>query len=1158
MIVSGVEIPKDLLNAIESNNLVVFVGAGASMGYPTQLPSFDKLVELIESGTGEHYHKGEPCEKYLGRLKHKHIDVHKKAANLLSEKKLKHNDLHKFIIDLFESVETIKIVTTNYDTMFEQVLESRGHNKINVYNAPALPLGNNFKGIVHIHGNVQDPESMILTDEDFGKAYITEGYVSRFLIKLFESYNVLFIGYSYNDTIVKYLTRAITTYGHNKRFILIESESKEFDLLGIQSICYGENKFDTLYKIVNHLGEVNHRRLLDWQNTIREYEFNPPKDISLESEIEYCLYDEKKSFVLSKTIHGEKWFEWLLQRGIFDSIFNANSKLTENDEIWLDWFVDEFFCQNDSLIKRMILRYNNNVNDSLIRKIVNKLDNNQLEISNQDYCEYIILFQDKIDDGLTLQRLIESSYGKKLYELSFILFKKMFDFKMIIRNKLFSPNDEIEYECKFLSIDDFIDITWENVGIHLAEAFPIEFLRFVREKINSIYEQYQVIGMANNNKDPLNNFLFSLERKHYYTDSENVLFLLCDGVCKVIAKIEKENYDLTKRYIFECLQSKSILLKNLGIKLLRVSTSFSYDEKCNNLLKFVDIYATFEKEQVYLLVANIFNCLSDFMQEKLLDEINKGNTRLERKEENIKTIAYEKFNWCIWLEKNDIKKEKIKEIKDQVLLEFPYFKERKHPELIAYGSIADWSFDRSPKSEKEIMEMKEDDLITLLKEFKEDKFRDITKEGLYNTFSNCLKNDFQWSFDILSKIIKSFDGDHPIWTKIIPKVSESEYTIEQHMNLLRIFIENSKLVKFNDLYLAWYIEKLLEKSEVKSQLGLISDQLFDFSMQIYELGEKKVYWDSEVMTKCLNCSIGILLMFWVKLLSMETELSKENKYYDLFEKLLNEKSQYQDQILCVLVGNVRFFYYKNLEWCKKYIIPYITSKDSDEFVASWEGIAYYSSALYKDFAYDYQNEYLEAITRINELNGHGREILVRQYTLLLVYVVDEPLKHFIPVFFKFAEKQDKLMFVHTIKDCLNDLDNQGKENLWFSWLKEYWINRINNIPIGLEDEESTEMLNWCLKLNKLFPEAVQVIVDGMNLKKISNSFIFRMIHSDVIQNYPDDVAKLMIYILNNDVEIVSIEYRMKELIRCLNITDSKIKSDLNEALLNRHIFLDLI
>ena len=48
-------------------------------------------------------------------------------------------------------------MTTNYDNMFEQVFEQMGIGNVKVYDAPALPLGDDLKGVVHIHGNVKEP-----------------------------------------------------------------------------------------------------------------------------------------------------------------------------------------------------------------------------------------------------------------------------------------------------------------------------------------------------------------------------------------------------------------------------------------------------------------------------------------------------------------------------------------------------------------------------------------------------------------------------------------------------------------------------------------------------------------------------------------------------------------------------------------------------------------------------------------------------------------------------------------------------------------------------------------------------------------------------------------------------------------------------------------
>lgn len=102
------------------------------------------------------------------------------------------------------------------------------------------------------------------------------------------------------------------------------------------------------------------------------------------------------------------------------------------------------------------------------------------------------------------------------------------------------------------------------------------------------------------------------------------------------------------------------------------------------------------------------------------------------------------------------------------------------------------------------------------------------------------------------------------------------------------------------------------------------------------------------------------------------------------------------------------------------------------------------------------------------------------------------------------------------------------------------------------------MLNWCLKLDCLFPEAVQIIEMENNLKKVNNSFINRLRYSNIIQYYPNDVTKLLISILNSGAKIDNIEYSMSELINKLDITDKTLVTKLNEALLRRHITLTIM
>ena len=68
MRIQGVDFPEPLLNALRDGRLVVFAGAGVSMGPPAGLPSFRKLAERVAEGISESITESEAVDQFLGRL----------------------------------------------------------------------------------------------------------------------------------------------------------------------------------------------------------------------------------------------------------------------------------------------------------------------------------------------------------------------------------------------------------------------------------------------------------------------------------------------------------------------------------------------------------------------------------------------------------------------------------------------------------------------------------------------------------------------------------------------------------------------------------------------------------------------------------------------------------------------------------------------------------------------------------------------------------------------------------------------------------------------------------------------------------------------------------------------------------------------------------
>lgn len=76
-----------------------------------------------------------------------------------------------------------------------------------------------------MHGSVDSPDrEIVLDDRDFARAYLSEGWATRFLLKLFETYTVVFIGYSFGDVIMRYLALGISSHARPRYIFLSEED----------------------------------------------------------------------------------------------------------------------------------------------------------------------------------------------------------------------------------------------------------------------------------------------------------------------------------------------------------------------------------------------------------------------------------------------------------------------------------------------------------------------------------------------------------------------------------------------------------------------------------------------------------------------------------------------------------------------------------------------------------------------------------------------------------------------------------------------------------------------------------------------------------------------------------------------------------------------
>lgn len=226
----GPDIPDALLQAHEEGRVVFFCGAGIS--YPAGLKGFKWLVDAIYSHVGTTRNDIENKVYELGQYdatlnlledrlpgQRQGLAVRKALAQALQPKLRRKGatDTHAALLQLARGREgALRLVTTNFDRVFEYVAR-RTKQPCTAYAAPMLPVpkSSRWNGVVYLHGllpAIPDDGALhrlVLTSGDFGLAYLTERWASRFVSELFRNYVVCFVGYSINDPVLRYMMDAL-------------------------------------------------------------------------------------------------------------------------------------------------------------------------------------------------------------------------------------------------------------------------------------------------------------------------------------------------------------------------------------------------------------------------------------------------------------------------------------------------------------------------------------------------------------------------------------------------------------------------------------------------------------------------------------------------------------------------------------------------------------------------------------------------------------------------------------------------------------------------------------------------------------------------------------------------------------------------------------
>ena len=1140
----SVDYPQKLVSAQVEGTLVVFVGSGVSRNPPSSLPDFYGLASEIALAAGESKptkQEREHLDVFLGRLANRDANVHGKAKEVLGDSDSRPNNLHECLVALFPTVDRLRIVTTNADSHLSSAAQARFDTVPEVYCAPALPPGDGFSGIVYLHGSVDGPpDRLVLTDGDFGRAYLTQGWATRFLCDMFSTCTVLFVGYSCRDTTMQYLARGLPPMSRAPRFALTPpDEVDHWSDLRITPLVYSVDDGSHAALGTSLLAWSRRASMgaLRHEERIREaVQSSTLMDRETEDYINDCLSDLPRTRLFVRHADSLQWLLWVEKQGLLAPLFDPGCPQSEASRHIAEWVAAKFACEFPSAVMGVISRQRHLPKPFLSGAIVHALMQAQHSDAGLDatvlakWVALLASFPDTLEQADLSEHLLDRCRFPGDSEAVLLLLDLATRPRLRLGRAFQSVEDTegspamMDVGVEFAGTEHALVKLWADVMRDELETTHGAIEPIVRANLLLAHRLFVMFGKAGEDWDPMSlrrSAIDPSEEDRYRTAGDRLIDIARDLLEWLVDKNPVEARSVLQSW----LDSRVPLLVRLAVHGVAEDPHASPDDKLRWLVRNGLVYRFEAKHEVFRLLKGAYATAEEEVRQEVLDVVVAGvkPEGLDSAEEPVR--EYEVYNLLYWLRQAAPECEFASAAFADICEQHPSFKPREHPDLRSWTKTT-WG-PMNPATIEELVERSTSSDSEWFLERLESERNEFEMEDRLANLPAAVAQDVAWSVELAEGLAPHERWSNSVWRLILAGWRGSELNEENWHRILEFLDGQPQLLSQQASAAAELLlkgverdsygipERFLGKGEavahhiwdVESRGGPSTDQPTD---------------PSRWLGRAINRAGGKLAEFWLRVL-LRTRSGNSGdahtipgNYRSLFEDVLSGVSEAAELARVVLVSQLHILFELDPEWTKQQVLPVLHWEDNDRRAEqTWDGYLGWGRWV-DELVPDMLRLYEATVFRAEVQMSHRLEGLCGHLAGIAVFSSVHPLENgWLMRIVKVAGPEFKKRWAGSIWQILKSMPEEAAGELWSRWLSEYWSHRTQGEPVRLTDGEKTEMTGWALELRQVFGEAVEAVCSSSAPPTEHFNYYFRrMKERGHVEASPHEASVLMGHMLS--------------------------------------------